>query len=66
MSEHHVNITSEIEDVPDPELQARWRERRPTGKARTTCLCGVDTGLVPRADAVETFRQHAAEIGLSA
>jgi hypothetical protein len=64
MSDHRVSIGSEIEDVPDPELQAQWRERRPTGNARTTCTCGLDTGLVPRPEAVAAFKGHATEHGM--
>ncbi|MER5892385.1 hypothetical protein [Streptomyces sp. NPDC001876] len=29
-----------------------------TGQARTTCTCGLDTGLIPTAEAITTARAH--------
>lgn len=62
MSEHRLNLHREVEDVPDPELTAQWRERRLTGKARAICACGLDTGIVPSSEATAAFQRHAEEI----
>lgn len=53
--QHAVAIASQLRDLPPLD---GWRVVERTGQARTTCTCGLDTGLVPAAEAVTTARAH--------
>lgn len=65
MSEHELRIERESEEAPDPDFKRSYVERRLTGYARTTCICGLDTGRVLSAEAQDAFHGHAALVGAS-
>ncbi|MHC3391309.1 hypothetical protein ACLQ2E_17915 [Streptomyces lavendulocolor] len=52
---HAPSITAELRDLPPVD---GWRVSEQTGRARTTCPCGTDTGLTTKADARTTLREH--------
>ncbi|RPK85076.1 hypothetical protein EES46_23320 [Streptomyces sp. ADI98-10] len=54
--QHKPNVQAETRDLPP---ENGWARAEHTGQARTTCPCGLDTGLIPTAQACDTARSHA-------
>lgn len=55
MVQHTVRVAVQTRDLPPVD---GWRAVERTGQARTTCPCGLDTGLVPTTEAITTARTH--------
>jgi len=52
---HNMRCQVETRDLPPED---GWRVIERTGQARTTCPCGLDTGLIATAEAALIWRDH--------
>ncbi|MFJ9573583.1 hypothetical protein [Streptomyces bacillaris] len=53
--EHQPSVQAETRDLPPVD---GWRRVERTGRARATCPCGLDTGMVPTSDAWGKATEH--------
>lgn len=57
---HSVHFQAETENHPPAD---GWRVVVPSGRARTSCRCGLDTGLADAAEARRVLVEHVGVMG---
>lgn len=53
---HSLSVDLDYEDGP-PTVDG-WAQPKLTGLVAVMCTCGLDTGLVPRAEGLDVAREH--------
>ncbi|MCY0943549.1 hypothetical protein [Streptomyces antarcticus] len=56
--DHRITVVTEIRDL---ESEAGWGRSEKTGRARTACTCGLDTGITGVQEAIDVGRGHVYE-----
>ncbi|WP_181786044.1 hypothetical protein [Streptomyces phytophilus] len=54
--QHALNMRKELRELAPTE--DGWRQFEPTGRVHLRCACGLDTGLVPHAQAAALMPAH--------
>ncbi|HCA86363.1 MAG TPA: hypothetical protein DEQ61_13185 [Streptomyces sp.] len=57
---HRPSIVNEARELP-PTADG-WAQCEPTGRACVTCTCGLNTGFIAHAQAVDTLNRHVAHL----